>query len=102
MKHDDLLELTIEKLRWLRLPGMARTLTDLIESAKQQNLSALEVASRLADEEKASRIRAPSTAACEMLASPRSIPSTASTSTSIPCGRSSSPLSRLARPELRR
>ena len=57
MKDDDLLELTIEKLRWLRLPGMARTLTDLIESAKQQNLSALEVASRLADEEKASRLK---------------------------------------------
>ena len=46
MKDDDLLQLTIEKLRWLRLPGMARTLTDLLESAKQQNLSALEVASR--------------------------------------------------------
>jgi len=57
MKDDDLLELTIGKLRWLRLPGMARTLTDLIESAKQQNLSALEVASRLADEEKASRLK---------------------------------------------
>jgi len=57
MKDDDLLELTIDKLRWLRLPGMARTLTDLIESAKQQNLSALEVASRLADEEKASRLK---------------------------------------------
>jgi DNA replication protein DnaC len=57
MKDDDLLQLTIEKLRWLRLPGMARTLTDLIESAKQQNLSALEVASRLADEEKASRLK---------------------------------------------
>ena len=36
MNDDDLLELTIENLRWLRLPGMARTLTDLIESAKQQ------------------------------------------------------------------
>ena len=57
MKDDDLLQLTIDKLRWLRLPGMARTLTDLIESAKQQNLSALEVASRLADEEKASRLK---------------------------------------------
>src|SRR4029078_12846385 len=50
-------ELTIEKLRWLRLPGMARKLTDLIEAAKQQNLSALEVTSRLADEENASRLK---------------------------------------------
>jgi hypothetical protein len=48
MKDDDLLELTIEKLRWLRLPGMARSLTDLIESAKQQNLSGVAPSERQA------------------------------------------------------
>jgi DNA replication protein DnaC len=57
MKDDDLLELATEKLRWLRLPGMARTLKDIVEQARRDNLSALQVADRLADEEKASRLR---------------------------------------------
>jgi DNA replication protein DnaC len=57
MKDDDLLELVIEKFRWLRLPGMARRLKDIIERARAENLSALDVADRLADEEKASRRR---------------------------------------------
>src|SRR5262245_1160942 len=57
MKDDDLLDLTIEKLRWLRLPGMARALADIIEAARQQNLSPLDVVSRIADEEKASRLK---------------------------------------------
>lgn len=57
MKDDDLLELVIEKFRWLRLPGIARRLKDVIDLARSENLSALEVADRLADEEKASRLR---------------------------------------------
>jgi DNA replication protein DnaC len=57
MKDDDLLELVIEKFRWLRLPGMARRLKDIIERARAENLSALDDADRLADEEKASRLR---------------------------------------------
>jgi DNA replication protein DnaC len=57
MKDDDLLDLTIQKLRWLRLPGMAARLKDIIEQACAENLSALQVADRLADEEKASRLR---------------------------------------------
>jgi DNA replication protein DnaC len=57
MKDDDLLELAIEKFRWLRLPGMARRLKDIVDRARAENLSALEVADRLADEEKASRLR---------------------------------------------
>jgi DNA replication protein DnaC len=56
MKTDDLLGLTIEKLRWLRLPGMARALPELIEAASTENLSPLDVLGRLADEEKRSRI----------------------------------------------
>jgi DNA replication protein DnaC len=56
MKKSDLLELTIDKLRWLRLPGMARAL-ELIAQAGEQGLSTLEVISRLADEEKASRLK---------------------------------------------
>ncbi len=57
MKDDDLFELTLEKLRWLRLPGMARALSDILETARSQNISALDVVSRLADEEKASRLK---------------------------------------------
>jgi DNA replication protein DnaC len=57
MKDDDLLELVVEKFRWLRLPGMARRLKDIVERARAENLSALDVADHLADEEKASRLR---------------------------------------------
>jgi len=57
MKDDDLLDLVIQKFRWLRLPGIAGRLKDIIESARNENLSALQVADRLADEEKASRLR---------------------------------------------
>jgi len=56
MKDNDLLELVLGKLRWLRLPGMARGLADLVERARRENLSALEVVDRLADEERASRV----------------------------------------------
>lgn len=56
MKDSDLLDLVLGKLRWLRLPGMARTLADLVEHARRENLSALEVVDRLADEERASRV----------------------------------------------
>ena len=57
MKNDDSIELLIEKLRWLRLPGMAQMIKALIAQATKENLTALDVAHRLADEEKASRIR---------------------------------------------
>jgi DNA replication protein DnaC len=57
MKDDDLLDLTIQKFRWLRLPGIAARLKDVVERARIENLSALQVADRLADEEKASRLR---------------------------------------------
>ncbi len=57
MKDDDLIALLIEKLRWLRLPGMAKTVASLLEQAAKENLSSLEVAHRLCDEEKQSRMR---------------------------------------------
>ena len=57
MKDDDLLGLVIQKFRWLRLPGIAARLKDVVEHARTENLSALQVADRLADEEKASRLR---------------------------------------------
>jgi DNA replication protein DnaC len=57
MKDDDSIELLIEKLRWLRLPGMAGALTELLDLAAKENLSSLEVIHRLADEERTSRVR---------------------------------------------
>jgi DNA replication protein DnaC len=57
MKNEDSIELLTEKLRWLRLPGMAQVVKTLIAQAAEENLTALEIVHRLADEEKASRIR---------------------------------------------
>jgi transposase len=57
MKRDgDELELLLQKLRWLRLPGMARTAGELLAEAAKKNLTPLEVVHRLCDEEKKSRI----------------------------------------------
>jgi DNA replication protein DnaC len=55
-KPDDELELLLEKLRWLRLPGMAHLADDVFALAAKDNLTPLEVAHRLCDEEKRSRI----------------------------------------------
>jgi len=55
MKNDDEIELALEKLKWLRLPGMARTLRPLLERAASDNLTHCELVSRLCDEEKQSR-----------------------------------------------
>lgn len=57
MKHEDDIELTLQKLKWLRLPGMARTLKDLLDKAAKENLTTSDVIGRLCDEEKASRMR---------------------------------------------
>jgi DNA replication protein DnaC len=57
MNDEDLLGLTADKLKWLRLPGMAQALADLLKQAKHNNETTLETISKLADAEKASRIR---------------------------------------------
>jgi DNA replication protein DnaC len=57
MKDEDLLALTADKLKWLRLPGMAQALADLLKQAKHNNETTLETISKLADAEKASRIK---------------------------------------------
>jgi DNA replication protein DnaC len=57
MKHDDTIELLIQKLRWLKLPGMARVIKELIEHTSKKNLTTLEVLDRLCDEEKENRLR---------------------------------------------
>lgn len=57
MNDDDLLQLTIDKLRWLRLPGMAQELSAILDCAARENLSALAIVSALGDAEKASRIK---------------------------------------------
>ena len=58
MKDDkDLIEMVLEKLRWLRLPGMAAALRDLLARASRDNLTPAQIVDQLADEEKASRLR---------------------------------------------
>lgn len=57
MKCEDELEQVLAKLKWLRLPGMARSLEGLLNKAATENLPALDVVSRLCDEEKASRMK---------------------------------------------
>ena len=56
MKPADKAELLIQKLRWLKLPGMVRTVSDLLTEAAKKNLTPVEVLDRLCDEEKKSRI----------------------------------------------
>lgn len=58
MKDPDSAELLIEKLRWLRLPGMASLVPSLLAQAAADNLTLPDVLHRLADEEKQSRMRA--------------------------------------------
>lgn len=53
----DRIAATIEKLKWLRLPGMARALPELLTRATEDNLTSLDVVSQLCDEERASRFR---------------------------------------------
>jgi len=57
MKDEDLLELVLEKLRWLRLPGMVDALPSILEQAKRDNTTFLAIVGKLADSEKASRIK---------------------------------------------
>jgi DNA replication protein DnaC len=57
MKDDDVIALLIEKLRWLRLPGMADALPALLARAAKDNLTVADVVHRLCDEEKQSRMR---------------------------------------------
>src|SRR6476659_10827877 len=58
MKHDDdSLDLLVQKLRWLRLPGMAQLVASLLEQAKNDNLTDLEILHRLFYEERACRMK---------------------------------------------
>lgn len=56
-RDDDSLDLLLQKLRWLRLPGMARLVSSLLEKAGKDNLTALDTLHRLCDEERASRMK---------------------------------------------
>jgi DNA replication protein DnaC len=47
----------IDKLRWLRLPGMGRGIEKLLERARTDNLTPLQIVDALAEEEKNSRIK---------------------------------------------
>jgi len=57
MKPDkDEVALLIQKLRWLRLPGMAGLVSEILDEAAKKNLTVLEVVHRFCDEEKKSRV----------------------------------------------
>jgi DNA replication protein DnaC len=57
MKREDKEALLLEKLRWLRLPGMMDALPEILAMAKKKNLTTLDVIDRLAEEERQSRLR---------------------------------------------
>ena len=57
MKDELDLAAVTAKLRWLRLPGMARALEALVARARKDNLTPLEIVDALAEEEKNSRIK---------------------------------------------
>jgi DNA replication protein DnaC len=57
MKDDQTeLDLLLEKLRWLRLPGMARSVESILDAAARDNWTPLQIITRLCDEERQSRI----------------------------------------------
>lgn len=56
MKREDKKVLLVEKLRWLRLPGMVAALEPVLAAAATENLGAFDVVDRLADEETRSRL----------------------------------------------
>ena len=58
-RDDDSLDLLLQKLRWLRLPGMARLATSLLAQAGEDNLTDLEILHRLCDEERVSPCSGP-------------------------------------------
>lgn len=57
MKEQVDLGATLEKLRWLRLPGMVRALESVLARAAKSNMTPLEVVDALCDEERNSRIQ---------------------------------------------
>lgn len=57
MKSELDLAAVLAKLKWLRLPGMARELEALLARARKDNLTPLQIADALADAEKMSRIK---------------------------------------------
>jgi DNA replication protein DnaC len=57
VKNEVDLAAIVSKLTWLRLPGMARELEALVERARKQNLTPLEIVDALCEEEKNSRIK---------------------------------------------
>ena len=56
-RDDDLIALLLQKLRWLKLPGMAQLVPELLDQAAKDNLTVADVLGRLCDEERACRLR---------------------------------------------
>jgi len=65
----DDLDLLVQKLRWLRLPGMAKVVAAILERAAKENLSTTDVVHRLCDRGEAEphqERRRPSTPRCAL------------------------------------
>lgn len=56
-RDDDGRALLIQKLRWLKLPGMALLVNEVLDLAAKDNLTVLDVVHRFCDEERASRTK---------------------------------------------
>lgn len=56
-RDDDAIALLVQKLRWLKLPGMAQLVPEVLARAAKDNLTVTDVLSRLCDEERASRLK---------------------------------------------
>jgi DNA replication protein DnaC len=58
-RRDDsgVIDRLVEKLKWLRLPGMAAVVEELLDKAAADNLTTADVIARLCDEEQQSRTR---------------------------------------------
>jgi len=58
-RRDDsgVIDRLVEKLKWLRLPGMAAVVDELLARAAEDNLTTADVIARLCDEEQQSRVR---------------------------------------------
>ncbi|MFM2152218.1 MAG: replication protein [Pseudomonadota bacterium] len=57
MNDNPSLETLLEKMRSLKLPGMARSATEILERSVTENLTSLDLLHRLLDEERASRLQ---------------------------------------------
>ena len=57
MNDNPSLETLLDKMRYLKLPGMVRSVEEILDRAATENLTSLDLLHRLLDEERASRLQ---------------------------------------------